>query len=308
MKNTVLLVVAVVLMSGCITETGMVVDRNVATEQTTSAVQGNQTTMNSTAEHIETNAGTEATSQQQNISAAVETPGAEEKTCPVCEDNNPCTVDVCGPETGYLCLNTEINGPASECSGNAGTCKTHACIDGSCVLATSTNCCGNQNCETNEDYNTCPSDCRHETTPTINEIMYAPNTEWGGQYNEWIEIYNPSQTPIDVTGWGLVDNEGGEQRKHNLPEGRIPPNSFIILAKNKTKFTSYYSVACEVFKVPFTLNNDNDALILYNPESKAIDTISYQNTAGGLKNNRTLERTVSGWVESAAKGGTPCQK
>ena len=50
-----------------------------------------------------------------------------------CDDGNPCTADICGPETGYKCMYTALSGEAGACSGETEGCMLKACEAGACV-------------------------------------------------------------------------------------------------------------------------------------------------------------------------------
>ena len=61
------------------------------------------------------------------------------------------------------------------------------------------------------------STCASTTCPTppsviISEIMYNPNSNEGSSPDyinlvEWVEIYNNGDTTVDITGWGLMDED-----------------------------------------------------------------------------------------------------
>ena len=40
----------------------------------------------------------------------------------------------------------------------------------------------------------------------INEVMYSP-----GDGNEWIEIYNPSNSSVNLSGWLWEDNQNVDE-------------------------------------------------------------------------------------------------
>lgn len=131
----------------------------------------------------------------------------------------------------------------------------------------------------------------------INEVMYAPSSDWGGQYNEWIEIYNSGTEDANITNW-LIDGK-------SIPDASVPAGGFVVLAKNSTKFGQFYDVPS--FHVPFTLSNDGE-IINISANGEVVDILDYAAyaTANLAKNNnRTLEKNASQWLESAAIGGTP---
>ena len=139
---------------------------------------------------------------------------------------------------------------------------------------------------------------------SINEIMYAPNDEWGGQYNEWIELYNKDDKTINLTGWEIDGKR--------IPDGTIiTPQGYLILARNDTLFAEIYPGAvCSVVKVSIELNNKGEELFLNDSAGKVVDSVNYTPYAyeGFGKNGKTLERHETAWEESIRNGGTPCQR
>ncbi len=303
--------VLIIAVSGCISESGIPGKTQIGV--------GDTVLTNITPAYTQniTESVSAITPSKENISLINQTQTSETPkniTCPPdCSDSNPCTSDTCNSETNYLCTHTNIGGPAEECSGSAGTCKEYLCSSGSCMIYTTQNCCGNGNCEQNESHANCPSDCAATTPETtnilINEIMYAPNSFWGGQYNEWIELYNQGASSVDITGWAITDIDAGETKNRNITSATVPASGYIILAKSDDKFSSNYTVTCNVVKVSFVLNNDNDTITLLDANGKQMDKVTYQSSTGGMKNNRTLERNVNGvFIEGLTDGGTPCAK
>ena len=139
----------------------------------------------------------------------------------------------------------------------------------------------------------------------INEIMYAPSDNWGGTYNEWIELYNNDIEITNLTGWTIDGKE--------IPQTIIQPNEYLIIAKNNITFKEFYpNVTCTIVKVAISLTNSGETIILNDEASTIMDSVDYtQYVSDGLgyKNNKTLERnTTSGWKESSVYGGTPSLK
>lgn len=80
--------------------------------------------------------------------------------CPEsCDDGNSCTNDFCSPETDYQCKYSSIVGATEGCQGLVETCKQYQCVEEECQIVALTDCCGNEECEAGEDWETCPQDC-----------------------------------------------------------------------------------------------------------------------------------------------------
>lgn len=102
----------------------------------------------------------------------------------------------------------------------------------------------------------------------LNEVLPAP---WGdhngdGEVNtddEFIELYNPSDFPLSLDGWQLLDAsaEDGTGRAFTFPTGSvINGKSWFILFRNQ----SYLS-----------LNNENERVVLRNPAGEEVDRIEW---------------------------------
>ncbi len=92
----------------------------------------------------------------------------------------------------------------------------------------------------------------------INEIMPDP-TE--GQ--EWVELYNTTNTPVNLAGATLCDGRAGNCTIAELT-GTIDPNSYMVIY-----LKSNY------------LNNSGDKVILFHPSSTILDTTSYNDMESG---------------------------
>ena len=60
----------------------------------------------------------------------------------------------------------------------------------------------------------------------INEYSaanYNTSTDNYGEFEDWVELYNPTAAPIDINGWALSD-------KVSNPLKWIIPSSFIVPA------------------------------------------------------------------------------
>jgi preprotein translocase subunit SecE len=130
----------------------------------------------------------------------------------------------------------------------------------------------------------------------ISEIMYAPTTELGGQYAEWIEIYNPDNEAVNLTGWKIAD-----PANHSIEGGTlIEPNGYLIITKSAffSNFSSYYDVSCPIAKSGFTLDNDGETFFIISLNNSL--EITYSKSIGANKNNNSLQFVNDEWCE-----GTP---
>lgn len=141
----------------------------------------------------------------------------------------------------------------------------------------------------------------------INEIMYAPDRKAG--HPEWIELYNRSTEPVDLSGYRIGDASGKEAE---IPEGTIiRPLSYLVLTTDSAKFKAWFP-GVEAVQVRFpSLNNSGDTVKLISPDGQVIEEVAYK---GGGERDRSIERVdplgeagdPKNWRESVAKeGSTP---
>ena len=113
---------------------------------------------------------------------------------------------------------------------------------------------------------------RVESPVVLNEIMYHPITE--GKDEEYVELYNPTDADVDLTGWKLsVDGKLGYAFTEKISAG-----GYLVLPKKKKVFKELYPEAAKF------LTNDNCAESLSNSRGRLV-----------------LTRGLSVW--SAAAGG-----
>lgn len=87
----------------------------------------------------------------------------------------------------------------------------------------------------------------------LNELMPHPSPG-----SDWIEIYNPTSSDINLSNWTLVDSTS----KIKTLSGNIPPNGFITL------------------DITNRLNNAGDSIYLKDVGGASIDNYSYDSDPG----------------------------
>lgn len=103
----------------------------------------------------------------------------------------------------------------------------------------------------------------------INEIQYNPNT--GGNQNfEFIELYNRTSSPIDVSGWCFTSGIS-----FCFPSGSsIAGQSYVVLSPNSIESLVYYQVYT-VGTYSGNLSNGGETLTLTDDQSNIISSVSY---------------------------------
>ncbi len=111
----------------------------------------------------------------------------------------------------------------------------------------------------------------------INEINYNAHADFDTE--DWIELYNPLSTSLDVSGWTIVDDDTNEA--FMFPANTIiEAEGFVVVCRDVNAFEEYWNVTTPVYgPLSFGLNNNGDTIILRNAEGMVIDSLSFQNTS-----------------------------
>ena len=143
----------------------------------------------------------------------------------------------------------------------------------------------------------------------INEIAWM-GTE-ASSSDEWIELYNPTDKEIDLTGWKL---EGPGKKGIEL-KGSISANGYFLL--ERTDDNTVPGIKADQIYTG-SLSNSGEKLRLIDEKEKEIDVVDCSKGwfAGNKESRQTMERInpfLSGndennWADSKNPGGTPRAK
>jgi len=103
----------------------------------------------------------------------------------------------------------------------------------------------------------------------INEIMSDPEPVSSLPPSEYVELYNRSCFPVDLTGWTLTV---GSTIK-TFPASSISPQGFLIICKDTLPDLEEQTVT--LFTSATTLANDGTRITLRNREDRIIHTVQY---------------------------------
>jgi len=135
----------------------------------------------------------------------------------------------------------------------------------------------------------------------INEIAWMGTA--ASANDEWIELYNNSDSPINLEGWTLIAEDGAP--KDIQLTGSILAKSFYLA--ERTDDNSVPNIAADLIYTG-ALGNNGENLKLYDNFGNLIDEINCKDgwLAGDNKTKQTMERAgASAWQTSAQSGGTP---
>jgi spore coat protein CotH len=105
----------------------------------------------------------------------------------------------------------------------------------------------------------------------INEVM-ASNTTYvadaAGEFDDWIELYNKSNTAVDISGYTLTDNDL-IPTKFKIPANTImQPNSYLIIWADENGSQGNLHAS-------FKLSSTGETVSLLNTQKEIINTVTY---------------------------------
>lgn len=102
----------------------------------------------------------------------------------------------------------------------------------------------------------------------INEVVPAPSSG-----PEYVELYNPSDTTVDVSGWSIDDDTPGGSITTLATGTVIAPHQLLVIPLSST-----------------ILNNTGDAVVLMDAAGTLVDRIDF----GAMKNGESMARIPDG--------------
>ncbi len=126
----------------------------------------------------------------------------------------------------------------------------------------------------------------------ISEVHYNPDTAHGKDGspddNEWVEIYNPTGSSVNLTNWWIGDTATSSVDK--IPDGTIiPAGGYLVVSQSSTTPSFWPSAPSSVFvslenPIGGGLANSSDAVFLLNANgaTSTIDAVSWGANTMGL--------------------------
>ena len=115
----------------------------------------------------------------------------------------------------------------------------------------------------------------------INEVYYNVDSPTRGvdEDNEWVELYNPTNSGVDISGWDLCD---GNDICSEIPSSTIiPAKGFAVVAKDNTTWSFWPELHTSALKVELGsiigngLANSGDTVYLLDGTDTEVDAVSY---------------------------------
>ncbi|HRH67119.1 MAG TPA: CotH kinase family protein, partial [Bacteroidia bacterium] len=111
----------------------------------------------------------------------------------------------------------------------------------------------------------------------ISEINY--NSDSAFNSGDWIELYNPAATALDISGWKFRD--GADNHTYTIPAPTtIAANSYLVLASDMTKFSAIHPTVTNVIGgFGFDFDNGGEDLRLYDYNTNLYTSVFYDDFA-----------------------------
>jgi len=126
----------------------------------------------------------------------------------------------------------------------------------------------------------------------INELMSANKsalTDDRGSFSDWIELLNPSNQPIDITGWKLSDGSS----IFTFPRHILQPGETALVFASG----SVHAIEGEAYHAPFRLSASGETVTLTNELEQTVDAVELP----PLDPNTAYARNAQGqWIHTAA--------
>lgn len=145
----------------------------------------------------------------------------------------------------------------------------------------------------------------------LNKVYYDVAPDRGEEKdNEWVEIFNQTNVPLDISGWKICDDTSCNKIPTADP---IPAMGYGVITATSTTW-GYWFVPSEVVKIVLSdneigngLGNDGDKLYLKRPDGVVVDKMNWQSNthvwspgAVDVAEGNLLARTPNGYDTNQA--------
>ena len=142
----------------------------------------------------------------------------------------------------------------------------------------------------------------------INEVYYHVGGNKGNDIkNEWVEIYNPTDSAVDISGWKICDGQACD----TIPaSSEIPSKGFTVIT-NKASTWDKWSIPDGVIKIVLNsaigngLANTGDGVELRKADNTLVDAMSYGSDTTYFElplsgKGKSLARIIKGYDTDSA--------
>jgi hypothetical protein len=152
------------------------------------------------------------------------------------------------------------------------------------------------------------------THMVVNEVFYDVDSGNGSDANnEWIELYNPTAAPIDISGWDICDNASCDTIP--LATTPVPAYGFAVITNDASTFSLHWTdIPASAVKIALGSSLGNgladagDRVILRDAADAVVDQVSYGTDTVSLNpsvgitglDGKSIARVVKGWDTDSA--------
>ncbi len=110
----------------------------------------------------------------------------------------------------------------------------------------------------------------------LSEVMSDPSGPGDNNLNEWVEVFNPGDAPVNLQGWRIADARSADY----LGPLVVQPQGYAVIAAREAQIPEGVAVVRVADgRIGNGLNNGGDAVILIAPDGSVADAISYGDNA-----------------------------
>jgi hypothetical protein len=160
-------------------------------------------------------------------------------------------------------------------------------------------------------------DANSTTNIVINEINYNSHPNYDSE--DWIELYNVSKSPIDISDW-IVKDESNDNA-YLVPNNTIiKGEGYLVFCRDTSEFRKVYGNEIPILgDLGFGLNNSGDQVRIFDQNNYLVDSVAYDDAAPWVLEPDGKGHTLSlvdpfsdnslpsSWKASLSIG-TPCKK
>lgn len=159
----------------------------------------------------------------------------------------------------------------------------------------------------NQEVSVTIEDDDFEVPLILNEILYDPPSGSVGDANgdgtrdaqddEFIELYNDSDSPLDVSGFMIFDTEALENNtpRHVVPDGTIiPPNSAFVVFGGGNPTGNFGGSIVQVADDILNLNNAGDVLTVQDSDGVTVITFDIEPLSNNPDESYTRNPDITG--------------
>tara|TARA_B100000678_G_C18201433_1_gene499646 strand:- start:379 stop:1824 length:1446 start_codon:yes stop_codon:yes gene_type:complete len=134
--------------------------------------------------------------------------------------------------------------------------------------------------------------------------MYNP--DGSDAKREWVEVYNDTDNSIDLTEYGLLENDVNHGISYYTGPAELASGQYAIIASDAATFSNEYSLSSPIYDSVFTLNNTGEAIELLGPDDESLSKVSYKTEWGAADDGNSLNLIDSNWQpRKPTPGSTP---